>query len=433
MREILDLIKHEPRARRFFVALAQSALGNGAAVVALLVLALERFDSPWAIGLILLADVAPSMLLGPVFGAAADRWSRRGCAIAADAIRVVAFGALVLVDGFGAMLAFALLAGVGTALFQPASLAALPGLVGRRRLPAATSLYSTLTDVGFIAGPALAAVLMLAGGPELVLGINAVSFAISVVLLASIRFGEIAETGGPTQGPRSLVGDVREGFRAAGHIPGVRLILVASTAALFCGGLFNVAELLLARDELGTSGSGFSILVAIYGVGFVGGSVAGARGGTIAVLRRRYLAGLLLAAVGTTASGFAPTVVVAAVCFVGAGYGAGLLLVHERLLIQTLVPDSLSARIFGLRDALTAWAWAVAFVIGPVLLNWVGTRTTVVVAGLGAFAVWLACVWFVRVADRGAAREAGVSAGAVGGDLAWPGRPGEERSDIVGG
>src|SRR5918997_3984530 len=176
MREILDLIKHERPARRFFIALGQSALGNGAAVVALLVLALERFDSPWAIGLILLAEVVPSMLLGPLFGAAADRWSRRGCGIAADAIRVVAFAGLVLVDGFGAMLAFALLAGLGTALFQPASLAALPGLVERRRLPAATSLYGAVTDVGFVAGPALAGGLMLIGGAELVLALHSATF-----------------------------------------------------------------------------------------------------------------------------------------------------------------------------------------------------------------------------------------------------------------
>src|SRR5918997_5958149 len=119
MREILDLIRSEPRARRFFVALGQSALGTGAALVALLVLALERFDSPWAIGLVLLADVIPGMLLGPLFGALADRWSRRACMILADVIRIAAFAGLVLVDGFLATLVFALLAGLGTALFQP--------------------------------------------------------------------------------------------------------------------------------------------------------------------------------------------------------------------------------------------------------------------------------------------------------------------------
>jgi MFS family permease len=437
MREILDLIRSEPRARRYFVALGQSALGTGAALVALLVLALERFDSPWAIGLVLLAEVIPGMLLGPVFGAAADRWSRRGCMIAADVVRFGAFAGLVVVDGFGATLALALLAGVGAALFQPASLAALPGLVDRSRLPAATSVYGALTDLGFVAGPAVAAGLMLVGGPELVLGVNSVTFMLSALLLLTIRFGALrAEEEREDSVAPSLVRDVREGFSAAARIPGLRLLLLASTAALFCGGLFNVAELLLARNELGASDSGFSILVAIYGVGFIGGSVAGARGGAIGVLRRRYLSGLLLAAIGTGASGLAPTATVAAICFIGAGYGAGLLLVHERLLIQVLVPDALSGRIFGMRDALTAWAWAIAFVTGPVLLTALGTRTTVVIAGAGAFAVWLVAVWLLRGAGDDEAGERGLAAagsadGVGGGEVAWSGRAREDGTDLV--
>ncbi len=64
-------------ARVSSCGLGQSALGNGAAYIALLVVALDRFDSAWAISLILLADFVPGMLLGPLFGAAADRWSRR--------------------------------------------------------------------------------------------------------------------------------------------------------------------------------------------------------------------------------------------------------------------------------------------------------------------------------------------------------------------
>jgi len=424
MREILDLVTYEPRARRFFIALGQSALGTGAALVALLVLALERFDSPWAIGLVLLADVIPGMVLGPFFGAVADRWSRQACVVLADVVRAAAFAGLVVVDGFGLTLAFALLAGVGTAAFQPASLAALPGLVERARLPAATSLYGALTDVGFVAGPAIAAALMLVGGPELVLGINAVTFAISALLLLTIRFGAVTRAADPSGERSSLGRDVRDGFSAAARIPGLRLLLFASTAALFCGGLFNVSELLLATDELGTSESGFSILVAIYGLGFIGGSVAGARGGSVPELRRRYLAGLLVAAVGTGASGVAPGALVAAICFIGAGYGAGLLLVHERLLIQALVPDALSGRIFGMRDALTAWAWAIAFVVGPVLLTAIGTRATVVLAGVGALAVWLVAAWLLKRAGEPSADEpVQASAGdRVGrGDLARPG------------
>src|SRR5688572_11547246 len=81
MRDVVDLLRHERRATFFFVALTQSALGTGAAYVALLLIAYERYRSAWAISLILVADLLPAMLLGPVFGAVADRWSRRRCMV----------------------------------------------------------------------------------------------------------------------------------------------------------------------------------------------------------------------------------------------------------------------------------------------------------------------------------------------------------------
>ena len=81
MRAALAMLRAEPRARWFFVAHAQSSLGTGAAYVALILLVYDRLESAWAIALVLLADFLPAMFLGPVFGAAADRWSRRTCAV----------------------------------------------------------------------------------------------------------------------------------------------------------------------------------------------------------------------------------------------------------------------------------------------------------------------------------------------------------------
>src|SRR3712207_5427088 len=76
---VVAVLRTEPRARWFLLANVQSTIGSGAAVVALVVLAYDRLPSPWAITLVLLADFLPVMLLGPILGAAADRWSRRGC------------------------------------------------------------------------------------------------------------------------------------------------------------------------------------------------------------------------------------------------------------------------------------------------------------------------------------------------------------------
>ena len=223
MKRLLEVITQERRARVFLLAHVQSSLGNGAAAVALVLLAYERWHSPWAITLVLLADFLPSMLLGPLFGAAVDRWSRRWCAIAADVIRAAAFAGLGFVHSFPATVAFALLAGVGTALWSPAVLAALPGMVSPERLPAATSLFGSVKDLGRTIGPLLAAIVFALVGADAVMFGNAVTFLVSAVVLASLPFG--ARVAPATAGMRAMLREAREGLVVTTHTPGVRVVV----------------------------------------------------------------------------------------------------------------------------------------------------------------------------------------------------------------
>src|SRR3954452_15852947 len=119
MKNLRELITSEPAARRLLIAHIQSSLGSGAAYVALLLVAYERFHSPLAVSAVLLCDFVPMLLLGAVMGAAADRWSRRTMLVVADVLRAVAFVGLALVDSFAATVALAALAGVGQAAFTP--------------------------------------------------------------------------------------------------------------------------------------------------------------------------------------------------------------------------------------------------------------------------------------------------------------------------
>lgn len=389
MRATLDLLRHERVARVYYAVLAQSALGNGAGYVALLVIAYDRFNSAWAIGLVLLADLVPAMLLGPVFGAAADRWSRRRCMVVSDVIRAVAFVGVALVDSFAATFALALLAGVGTGLFTPAALAAVPSLVRPERLPSATALYGAIMDLGFIAGPALAALVFLVGGPETILAGNAATFAISAVVLSRMRFGAAPAVEDPLQARPGLIREARDGLRALRGMAGIRAVVAGSGALLLFAGLFNVAELPFATDELDAGDAGFAVLAAVYGFGFVVGSLSGSRGGTLPVLKRRFLGGMGLVGAGFIACGVAPTLASALPAFALAGIGNGLILVYERLLIQTTVDDTLMARVFGVKDGLTAWAFAAAFLAAGGLIEALGVRTVLVVAGVGALVVWL--------------------------------------------
>jgi MFS family permease len=405
MRESWQLFTREPRARVFFVALAQSSLGTGAAYVALLLIAYERWHSPWAITLVLLVDLVPAMVLGPVFGAAADRWSRKWCTVLADLIRCGAFLGIALADGIELTIVFALLAGTGTAMFTPAALAALPGLVQRPRLPAATSAYGALADLGFTAGPGLAAVALLFVSPEWLTAVNGLTFMVSALLLAPLRFGAVPAAADGRR--RSLLREAREGLRATAGMTGIRVILLASAAALFFAGLFNVAELPFAEDVLEAGDVGYSVLVAVFGAGFIAGSLSGSRGGAAPALKRRYGIGLCVLGLGFMASGVAPELATAFAAFALAGFGNGVVLVYERLLVQATVPDHLAGRVFGVKDALTAWAFGIAFVVAGGLISLVGVRELLVAAGVGALVVWLVSAAALR--DEFAAEAGGAS------------------------
>ena len=350
---MIDLLRKERRARVFFGAHAQSSFGTGAAYVALLLVAYERFHSPWAITLILLAEFAPSMFLGPLVGAAADRFPRRACLVLADALRAGAFVALALVGSFEATILFALLAGVGNALFNPTVMAALPGLVERERFPAATSLYGAISETGYTAGPALAAVAFIWLSPSALMLANGVTFGISALALLSLSFGGRPRGAQQAVQP-SMLRAAWDGMKSTAGDRATRTLLLASTAFVVCLGMVNVAELLFAREALGASDAQFSLLVAAMGIGIVAGSLYRGGKGPLPTLKRRYLAGILLGGGGLVAASAAPSFAIAMVAFAAVGVGNGVALLYERVLLQTTIPDDLLGRVFGVKNALVS-------------------------------------------------------------------------------
>jgi MFS family permease len=430
VRAAIDLFRREPRARWFFGALAQSALGNGAGYVALLLLAYDRWHSPWAITLVLMADLLPAMLLGPVFGAAADRWSRRTCMVIADLLRLGAFVGIAFVDGIELTLLLALVAGCGTGLYTPAALASLPGLVRPERLPAATSVYGAIADLGFTVGPAVAAVVLLFGTAEQLTLLNGLTFGISALVLARLAFGRAPSMEGPH---RSLLAEARDGLAATAGMPGIRALLGVSAGALFFAGLFNVAELPFADDILDRGEVGYAVLATAFGAGFIAGSLTGTAGAAPATLKERFGIGLLVLGAGFAATGLAPGFAVALAAFALGGFGNGMVIVYERQLIQATVPDRLAGRVFGMKDALSAWGFGLAFVSAGALITLIGVRELLVAAGAGALISWL--VARRMLADAFNEREPAPAAAPASGAGAYAvghGSAGEQSPDLIG-
>ena len=296
MTDALRFWRSHREARPFFIAQAQGSIGDAAGYVALLLLAYDRLGSAWAATALTLADFGPAMLLGPLLGALVDRHGRLRSAIVSDLIRAAAFGGLLFVHNPAGMLALALLAGVGTALFRPATGALLPTLTTPERLTSANALAAMLRDGGQLLGPALAAGLLLVAGPETVLGFNAVTFVVSALLLTRLR-GRVREVA-PARSHRRrpacalVLADVR-----------ARVLLITSGVVTLAGGTLNVAELALSQDDLQAGGTGLALLIGAMGVGLTIGSSLGAES--------RDGLGLAIVAAGMAGAALAPVLALA--------------------------------------------------------------------------------------------------------------------------
>jgi MFS family permease len=373
-------------SRRFFAAHAQSCLGSGLAYVALPLLAYDRFGSAWAVVAVLLPDLLPAIVLGPLFGALVDRWGWRTCAILGDAIRCAAFLLLLFGGSLGLMIGGAALAGLGTALFGPAALAGLPQLAPGDRRPAAMGLFGALDDLGLTLGPAMAGALLFVLPTDGLLALNAASFAVSAFAIAGIRLAGAPAAGFGTGRPLSLFAEARAGIRELTGRPEVRALIGSSTAAVLCIGMTNVGEVILAREVLDIGGSGLAMLMTAGGVGTVAGSLA-ARFRLAWEWRRAYQVGLACMAFDLLACAVLPSFWLLLPVFVVGGFGNGFALVHDRLLLARAAPDSMHGRLFALQKACTSGAFAVSFLCAGAMIAFGGVQIAFLCAGIALVGV----------------------------------------------
>jgi len=386
MDAFISLWRHEPRARRLFVALAQGALGTGATYVGVMVLAYERLGSAWAASLILLADILPSMLLGPLVGSWLDRHDRLRSAARADALRAAALLGMVVLPGALPLLGCALAAGLASTVLRPAVFGLIPAAVAPERQMAATALWNAVQDAGMTLGPALAALGIALGGAPLLLGLNAAAFAGSALLLSRVRLASAPERGADEQ---SLARGARDGLGFLLRDRILRVLFAGSGAIVLCAGMMNVAEVLLAQHDLAVGGSGFAALVAVFGVGMVAGSTLSARSEGLRRLKLGYLLGLAGLGLGLLGSAVAPTLACALASFFCTGLASSVSIAHDRGLLQQLVPTGMLSRAHALTGTVEAWGFAGAALLGGGAASLWGARG---VFALSGGAILVVCV-----------------------------------------
>jgi MFS family permease len=298
------------------------------------------------------------------------------------------------------MMVGALLAGVGSAAFSPAALTGLTRLAGVERRAPTLALFGALDDAGTTVGPALGGVLLALMAPTALLGINAVTYAISALIIFGLPSTEAAdEAADRRRYPRSLFADARAGMREVARRPEVRVLLWSSTGVVLCIGVTSVGEVVLAREILHLGGTGLALMITAGGIGLILGSLS-ARFTSAGPWRWRqvYLAGVFAMAADLIACSVlkSPVLVVLSLCL--GGFGNGAALVHDRLLLASSAPDSLHGRLFSLQRMCIAGAFTASFIGAGALITVLGVRSTLLVAGVGLGLVALAAAPGLRKA-----------------------------------
>jgi MFS family permease len=380
------------RFRLLFLATAASGVGNWLAVIALQVDVYDRTHSAWWVGELLLANILPAVFIGLFLGPLVDRLSRKWLMIASDLGRLVVFALLPFASSASEVVVLAVVAGIGNAFFRPAVLAGVPNLVSASELGPANALLQLVEWTTTALGPLLGGVLVAASGPNLAYVVNAVTFGISAVLVSLIP-GPLLQSDRPIG--RGRWSDLVEGYSVVRHSRALRCVLVVWSLVMAASGIFNVAELFLAKVTFSAGDFGFGLLWAASGVGLVIGGLAAAP-----LIERNlstaYVRFLAIFAIGMCCTAAAPNVWVGATAMVLAGFGNGGAVVANITLVQRGAPDRVRGRAFTLIMSANYAVLGLSFVVAGPLTNAYGARWAYVVAAGMTVVAAIVAVRFTR-------------------------------------
>lgn len=394
-RAVPRLLRESTVFRRYWGAHSISLFGDQVSSLALPLVAVLALDADAAdMGYLTALAWAPNLLFALHAGAWIDRRGRRRqTMIAADIGRAALLGTVPIAYLFGALTlgqlyGVSFLAGVLTVLFGVSDASLFVAIVPRKRFVEASSLLNGSRAFSFVAGPAVAGVLVQALSAPGALLVDACSYLGSARLLAQIDPEEPPpdpERGGVMVGLRWVVGSAV-----------VRATLLATATINFFNFVFWALFLLYATRTLGVSPGTLGL---VLGAGAVGGLV----GSVVATPVTRWIGVGPALVVGCVlfpaplvlvplAAGSDP--VVLACLFLaefGSGLGVMLLDISGGSIFAAVIPHHLRSRVSGAYTFVNFGVRVFGSLAGGLLGSKIGLQPTLWIGATGALigVLWL--------------------------------------------
>lgn len=362
-----------------------SSLGDWFLLLAAPYYVLDLTGSAMASGFTLAAGTIPALLLGPLAGALVDRWNRLRVMVTADLVRMMAVSLMLWVDSpdeVWLIYVALVLESSLSQLFNPASAAVLPELVGRGDdLHAANSLSALIVGAIRLVGGPLGGAVYGGLGFTAVVVFDAISYACSALCLSLVRHRRTTgsrstkagrRTGAGRGQVRRLVGDIRAGAAQVRHNTWLAALL--ATGALFqvATSAVNVGLVPYMDQVLHASPQIVGLLFGAFGAGLLLG-VPLSRALIGRLSDRTVLVGSLMALAVTFAATFnTPVIGWSAVLFLTIGAPMVCFTITSGTFVARHTPDAVLGRVSATSGFVQAAASLLGMVAGSLLSEALG-------------------------------------------------------------
>ena len=368
--------------RRIQLAWLASIMGTWAYGIAVVVFAYEHGGAT-AVGLVTMIRWLAAAVASPFAALLGDRYDRRWVMVGSDLARAALIGvaALAVYSDAPALVVYAVasLVSIAATPFRPAQAALVPALAETpEQLTAANVTASSIESVGIFGGPALGGLLLVAAGPATVFVVTAAALLWSAFLVSGIPGAKAAPA---KREPSSITDELLAGFRTIARERRTRVLVGLFSAQTFVDGMLNVLIVVIALKLLDTGQAGVGFLNSAVGVGGLLGALAAAALVGRGKLAADFGVGIFIWGLPIALVAVWPNQVSALVLLGIVGIGNTLVDVSGMTLLQRAAPEDVLARVFGVLESLLLVTPALGAAVAPLLLNWLGTRGALIVAG----------------------------------------------------
>ena len=386
--------RHWPDFRRLWMAHSVSIFGDQLTLVALPVATYAHTDSALAVGVVASAEAVTAIAFGLPAGAVADRLPYRRVLVLTDLGRALLLAALVVsvsVAGAGltALVAAAVGLGIVRVVHDAAANATVSVVVEHDDLVAANGRLQASEAAGTAVGPALAGALIAAGGASWAFGLDAATFVASGLALGAIRRIDDAPPPDDLEEATGrfarLRADVAEGVRQLRADRPMRRIVTLAAAMNVVTVAVEAQFIPYARGVLGVGPLAIGAYFALGGAVAVATSLLAGRsthahGGAVTL-------GLAVFAGGVALAGIAPSMLTAAVAYVGAGAGSALVTTHLASFRQRRFAVRVQGRVSMAVRTVVLAPMPVGFILGGYLAERSGSDVLFASAGVAGLLV----------------------------------------------